>query len=79
METWIEVLKLLFGQLGVVGTVCFAMAGYLARLHYQEKEDHKKTRAAMEVDMDKRLKIHHEYIEVLTEIKQLLIALSRQR
>lgn len=79
MDSWIEILKLLFGQLGVVGTVCFLMSGYLAYLHRQEKEDHKATRQLMEGDLDKRLKIHQEYIQVLTQIKTMMEALLGRR
>lgn len=71
---WLEsLLKLLFGQLGPLGTVCLGVAAYTAWLHYEEKKDHKKTREIVAEDAEKRLKIHQEYIQTLAEIKTLLV------
>lgn len=71
---WIEsLLKLLFGQLGPLGTLFVAAATYLARLHWQEREDHKRTRELIAQDADKRLAIHQDYIRVLTEIRTIMI------
>lgn len=71
---WAEsLLKLLFGQLGPLGTVCLGVAAYTAWLHYQEKQDHKRTREIVAEDAEKRLKIHQEYITVLTEIKTMMV------
>lgn len=79
MDLWIETLKLLFGQLGVVGTVCFLMTGYLAYLHRQEKEDHGKTRKLLDADLDKRLELHQNYIQLLVEIKSALELLAQRK
>lgn len=71
---WVEnLLKLLFGQLGPLGTVTLAAAAYSAWLHWQEREDHKRTRQLVAEDAEKRLKLHQDFIAVLTEIKTLLI------
>lgn len=78
MESILDAIKFMFGQLGVVGGVCFLMSGYLAWLHHVEREDHKQTRKATELDLEKRLEIHKEYISTLVEIKSLLEALDRE-
>lgn len=71
---WVEsLLKLLFGQLGPLGTTTLAAAAYMAFLHHQEREDHKRTRELVAEDAEKRLKIHQDYIAVLSEIKTLLL------
>ncbi|MBK8123868.1 MAG: hypothetical protein IPK54_10025 [Dokdonella sp.] len=72
MEEALSIVKFLFGQLGVVGGVCFLMAGYLAWLHREEKEDHKRTRTMLNEDLEKRLIAHGEYVKVLAEIRTLL-------
>ena len=70
---WVEsLLKLLFGHLGPLGTTLVAAAAYMAWLHNQEREDHKKTRQLVADDAEKRLIIHQDYIRVLTEIKTIL-------
>ena len=70
---WVEkLLVLLFGQLGALGTVCLLAAGYIAWLHHQEKEDHKRTRELVAQDAEKRLGIHQSYIQILTELKSIL-------
>jgi len=79
MDWWISLLQLLFGQLGVVGTVCFVMAMYIAYLHHQEREDHKATRVLMERDVERRATIHEQYIKVLAEMKLLLESLIPKR
>lgn len=72
MEEAFAIVKFLFGQLGVIGGVCFLMSGYLAWLHREEKEDHKKTRELLVLDLEKRLIAHGEYVKVLAEIRTLL-------
>lgn len=67
-----DLLTLLFGQLGPLGTVCVAAAAYSAWLHHTEREDHRKTRELVAKDAEGRLKIHQQFIEVLTEMKTLL-------
>lgn len=72
MEWLKDLLTLLFGQLGPLGTVCVAAAAYSAWLHHTEREDHRKTRELVAADAEKRLKIHEAFIGTLTEMKILL-------
>lgn len=67
---WIQdLLKLLFGQLGVVGTVCFAATVHIAWLFHQEKEDHKNTRETIKDVVASQALANMKFIELLTEIK----------
>lgn len=72
MEWVKDLLTLLFGQLGPLGTVCVAAATYSAWLHHTEREDHRKTREMVAKDSEARLKIHNSFIETLAEMKVLL-------
>lgn len=77
---WVqELLKLLFGQLGSLGTVCVAAAAYSAWLHYSEREDHKKTREMVARDAEQRLVAYNKHVQVLAEIKTLLCTLGDRR
>lgn len=67
---WIQdLLKLLFGQLGVVGTVCFLAVAYVAYLLQQEKEDHKATRGALAELIKTQANVNLQFMELLTEIR----------
>lgn len=72
MEWLQDLLKLLFGHLGPLGTVCVAAAVYAAWLHHQEKEDHKETRKAVAEDAARRIEIHNRYLEILSEMRVVL-------
>lgn len=72
MEFVKDLLQLLFGHLGPLGTVCVAAAAYSAWLHHSEREDHRKTREMVAKDAEGRLKIHSQFIEVLAELKTML-------
>ena len=78
MEMLQELLTLLFGQLGPLGTVCVAAAAYSAWLHHREREDHKATRRAVAEDAKERLAIHNRYLEVLAEMRILLMHLGEK-
>lgn len=65
-------LKLLFGQLGVVGTVCLGVAGALGWLHMQERADHKQTRELMYQHFEKLLALQISVAGVLAELKLLI-------
>lgn len=70
---WVEsLLKLLFGQLGPLGTTTLMGAAYIAWLHTKEREDHKETRRLVAEDAERSLKVHHEYIALLAEIRTIL-------
>lgn len=69
MEWITDTLKLLFGQLGVVGTVCFIISAYLGWMHYEEKEDHKLTRSALHDLVKAQATVNLQFMELLTEIR----------
>lgn len=79
MEDITTILKLLFGQLGVVGTVCFIMSAYLAWLYDQERKDHKATRDAITKDVNERLQIHYKYLEMFEKLNAVLEVIKRRR
>lgn len=74
-----DLLKLLFGQLGVVGTVCFIAAGYIARLHYSEQQDHKETRQTLTELMEKQLNAQVALTQSLSAIETLLEVMVNRR
>lgn len=73
MEFIQDLLKLMFGQLGVVGTVCFVILGYVAFLHWQEREDHKSTRESIKFYIQSQNEMNMRFLEVLTEMKTVLL------
>lgn len=79
MEFVQDLLKLLFGQLGVVGTVCFVILGYVAFLHWQEREDHKATRESIKFYIQSQNEMNMRFLEVLTEVKTVLLRQQNQR
>lgn len=81
MPDWgMDLLKLLFGQLGVVGTVCFIAAGYLARLHWYEREDHKATRVLLGDLAEKQLNAQVALTQSLSAVETLLeVMVNRKR
>lgn len=67
-----SLLKLLFGQLGVIGTVCLGVATALGWLHMQERKDHKQTRELMYQHFEKLLTLQISVASVLAELKLLI-------
>lgn len=79
MEFIQDLLKLMFGQLGVVGTVCFVILGYVAYLHWQEREDHKQTREGIKFYIQSQNEMNMKFLEVLTEVRTALFKSSGGR
>jgi hypothetical protein len=77
-DTIEQLLKLLFGNIGVGGTVGVCVAIYIGWLLHQEKEDHRQTRLAVKLDADKRIEIQEKYIEVLTRLTVLIESLQKR-
>lgn len=73
MEFVQDLLKLLFGQLGVVGTVCFVILGYVAYLHHQEREDHKQTREGIKHFIASQNETNMKFLEVMVEMRTVLL------
>lgn len=78
-ETIEQLLKLLFGNIGVGGTVGVCVAIYIGWLYDQEKKDHKATRLAVQEDAEKRRELQEKYIEVLTRLSVMIEALKPRR
>jgi hypothetical protein len=77
MADLITIIKLLFGELGVVGAVCFIGAGHISWLLHQERLAHEQTRATIkEVVRDQAL-ANMKFVELLTEIRTYLEARRR--
>lgn len=72
MEHVTDILKLLFGQLGVVGAVCFIASVHIAYLLDVERKDHKETRALLQKITDTQAGINLRITELLGEIKGYL-------
>lgn len=86
-ETWaINLLQLLFGQIGAVGTICVAVAGYMGwQLHLAQQATKElfikmaQERADMttkfESSQEKRVELLSTYLHTLSEFKNTLDSL----
>lgn len=84
MPDWVtDLLRLLFGQLGVVGTVCAVAAVYSAWLLKLEQDAHNTTREKNEILNDKRIEVFTQIVETLSEMKTsvdtLTVTLNKRR
>jgi hypothetical protein len=69
-EGWIlEGLKLLFGQVGVLGTVIIGFAGFIAWLYIKEREAHDSTRQLMLTQNEARYKVLESNLATLKELQ----------
>lgn len=68
--SWLqELLKLLFGQVGVLGTVLIGFAAYIGWLLEQEKREHERTRTRAEEVYEKRTILFETYLKAMTELR----------
>lgn len=65
----LEGLKLLFGQVGVLGTVIIGFAGFVAWLYIKEREAHDATRQLMLTQNEARFKVLESNLVTLKEIQ----------
>lgn len=72
LSGWTELFRLLFGQLGALGTVCVVAAAWMAWMHQKEKDDHKETRQLMYAHFEKVVALQVTVATVLAELKQLI-------
>ena len=69
--SWItELLKLLFGQMGVLGTTLMIMFAYVAWQLHLEKLDHRKSRERHEEVTDKRLELLQTLTKTISELER---------
>lgn len=75
--SWVqELLKLLFGQVGVLGTVLIGIAAYIAYLHKKEMEAHEETRRRGDEVAEKRTVLFETYLKTLSDLKIAIEASS---
>jgi hypothetical protein len=72
----INLLSLLFGQTGALGTVLIMANAYQAWLYLQERKSHEATRQSMQTAADKRTEILESYVKSIGDIKQSIDLLS---
>jgi len=67
---WVnELLKLLFGQVGVLGTVLIGMVYYIGRLLETEQKEHAETRRRAEETNERRIAIFETYLKAMADLK----------
>jgi hypothetical protein len=69
-------LRLLFGQLGVLGTALVAFSAVLMWLLLREQEEHAQTRKASAEINEKRLELAVQTLKALHEFKSSIDALA---
>jgi hypothetical protein len=78
--SWVEGLfRLLFGNLGPMGTLFVVVAGYLVWQLKLAQDDLRNTRNTLGELNEKRLQLHAENLKTLGELKQSIDALARRR
>lgn len=76
---WVsQVLTLLFGQVGVLGTVLIAMVGTLLWLLWREQEAHDKTREQVALVNEKRIELAINTLNTLHELRNAVNALAEE-
>jgi len=75
----IETLKLLFGQVGVLGTVIMIFAAFISWLHIKEREAHEATRAIMNAQNEARYRVLESNLATLKELQTTVALLVQQR
>lgn len=72
----LELLKLLFGQVGVLGTVLIAFGAFTAYLYITERKAHDVTRTLMLAQNDARFKILESNLQTLKELQSTVSLLA---
>jgi len=68
----VDLLKLLFGNLGVLGTMLTVLVAYMAWLLNTERGKHDETRRLVMETQERRLEMYAANVRVLSELKTLL-------
>lgn len=71
----VDLIKLLFGQVGVIGTLCLGIAAWFAYQYREEREAHLRTQNRYEELNEKRfelMKTNHETLNALKDSVGLL-------
>lgn len=75
-EVLVEFVKLLFGQVGVIGTVCLGVAAFIGWLLQEERASHTQTRTKYEEMNDKRFDLLLAQQQTLTALKDAVTVLA---
>jgi hypothetical protein len=65
----LDLIKLLFGQVGVLGTVLIAFGSFCAWLYITERKAHDATRSLMMQQNEARFKILESNLQTLKELQ----------
>lgn len=74
----VDLIKLLFGQVGVIGTLCLAVAAWFAYSYREEREAHLKTQTRYEDLNEKRFELLKSQSDTLTALKDAMVILSNK-
>jgi hypothetical protein len=74
----VDLIKLLFGQVGVIGTLCLAVAAWFAYSYREEREAHLKTQSRYEDMNEKRFEVLKSNQETLTMLKDAISILANK-
>jgi hypothetical protein len=76
---WAEgLLRLLFGNLGALGTLFVIVSVYQGWQLKLEQDEHKETRTTLGELNEKRLMLHEENLKTLGELKNSIDVLARE-
>lgn len=79
MPEWMsQLIELLFGKLGALGTVCLAAAGWTGYLLRLEQDAHERTRQQFQLYLESQSIFREKYLELLTELRTFLELLTRK-
>lgn len=73
-----QILTVLFGQVGVLGTVLIAFSGVLLWLLQREQDSHEKTREQVALVNEKRIELAISTLNSLHELRNAIDALAEE-
>ncbi len=76
LDGWLNLAKFLSSQLGIPGALIAVLAGYMAWLLKQERDDHKETRKQIDVINDKRVQLLSDYQKLMYDYRVSIDALT---
>ena len=74
----VDLIKLLFGQVGVIGSLCLFVAAWFAYSYREEREAHLKTQSRYEDMNEKRFEVLKSNQETLTMLKDAISILANK-
>ena len=75
----VDLIKLLFGQVGVIGTICLGLAAFVGWLLREERNAHLMTQRRYEELNEKRFEILLMHQKALGEVRDSLSILARAK